>query len=217
MKRAVRRIVVVAAAALVGVGSLSANAPRGSAAGRGTAVAAGGGTAAPHAKATLVTSNPHLHAATAGRTSTGTAASHANAAAAPAKAGAAPVATTHPAAVRHSTVRVVTQSWVPRFDAHAYISAHRGLATVLGLVRDAAGRPEGGVRLALQKPGGRPFAVMARRHITTSAADGTFRMTNVQPGSYRVAASVKRGNRTVKKNVRETLRANEVVKVSVEI
>ncbi len=86
-------------------------------------------------------------------------------------------------------VQIAHKTWTPVWDAQRYIAVHRGLATIHGVTHDAMGKPVANVRLALQHPGGRPFANAALKHITFSAANGSFTMTNVRPGTYRIYAS----------------------------
>jgi hypothetical protein len=102
---------------------------------------------------------------------------------------------------------------VPVWDAHAYITLHSGLGTIRGEILNAAGQPQFNVRVALRKPGGRFFLKVARRHITHTAPDGSFLMTNVQVGDYRVFASL--GNK--KAFVREAVNAGEVASVLIKI
>jgi outer membrane receptor protein involved in Fe transport len=58
-----------------------------------------------------------------------------------------------------------------------------GLGKVAGRIKDALDRPLGGVELKLEAPDGRTVAA------TTSAPDGRFEFTHVEPGTYSIAAA----------------------------
>ncbi len=121
--------------------------------------------------------NPHLHL---------TAAANPAAKATPAKA-AATAKVSKPAATK-----VVSHQWVRTWNATQWIAAHRGLGTVTGQVAPAPGGTLTAVRAWLRKPNGGMFRIAARKHITPVSANGTFTMSNVRPGKYRLVAGRKK-------------------------
>jgi hypothetical protein len=112
-------------------------------------------------------------------------------------------------------VEVARRTWTRRVNIFSYIHRHRGLSTIVGVVRDASGRPHAGVRVSLRKPGGRIFAIVARRHVTMTSAGGRFVMANVRPGSYRVLAAIVRNNKIMRSShARQGVHAGDVVHVN---
>lgn len=77
-----------------------------------------------------------------------------------------------------------------RFDTRAYVASHRGLGTIHGEVITALGQPLADAYVVLRTPGGHTFASASLRHTTITAANGTFTMKGVRPGSYRVFAKM---------------------------
>ena len=144
--------------------------------------------------------NPHLHVAPPPQAAPVT--PHATASASPS-------ATEHASSVISLTQRF----WGPRLDTRSYITEHRGLAVIRGVIHNANNQPERDVRVALRKPGGRIFANVALRHITHTGADGEFVMKDVRPGTYRVFASINKKKGFVKTEVH----ADSVAHVSIKL
>ena len=78
--------------------------------------------------------------------------------------------------------------WHYRWSYITWVVLHRGLGSVHGIAYNAAGLPSSGIRLTLRKPSGGHIHSAALRHTTHSDATGSFTMSGVRLGRYRVQA-----------------------------
>ena len=125
-------------------------------------------------------------------------------------AAAAPVAPTAPVAARahvapraaeagrfnhhlHGFVQVpgtgVVRGWYSRWDYYGWWSVHRGYGGVEGLVRGGEGHPVADADVRLRDAHDHGFRSAAAKHVTRTGSDGTFVMSHVRAGTYRVRAT----------------------------
>jgi hypothetical protein len=69
-----------------------------------------------------------------------------------------------------------------------WATLHRGLGTIVGTVKGKDGQALTGIEVLLRTSHGKPFRSLAAKHITHTSEGGSFIMTRVRIGSYRVRA-----------------------------
>jgi hypothetical protein len=89
-----------------------------------------------------------------------------------------------PVAKRHAR-----SHWHHVWGYTEWATLHRGLGTIEGTIHNAEGQSLSGVRVALRNANGGVFRNPALRHVTFTGEGGTFIMTRVRIGSYRVRAT----------------------------
>jgi Carboxypeptidase regulatory-like domain len=83
----------------------------------------------------------------------------------------------------------LARHWTGRWAFANWAVLHRGLGTIAGQVHTASGAPASGVRVALRSAKGKVLGNAKARHVTHTGPGGTFLMTNVRIGNYRVRAT----------------------------
>ena len=94
--------------------------------------------------------------------------------------------TVHPAQPKSQVA--IHHPWQRRWDYQTWIALHHGLGTIRGFVHGPAGGAIADAKVLLRRANGTAIRLASRKHITYADADGTFIMSGVRAGKYRVVA-----------------------------
>lgn len=78
--------------------------------------------------------------------------------------------------------------WRHRWHYHTWVTSHRGLGMIEGIVHDSHGRPVPNAVVELKQSNGHSFHHAGKRHTTRTNSSGAFVMTGVRAGHYRIAS-----------------------------